>query len=199
MTLLHLFFIFFYIGLFAIGGGLVAATFMQQTLVEQYGLISAEKFYSILAISESTPGPIGVNLATYLGTELFGPAGGIVCTLGEVLPSFIIIVIIAKFFSKVQEKPLVKSVFSVLRPVTTGMILTALVQVLSISMLKIQSDKNPIIEATKSLFYSRQSISEVLNFYAIGFYGLFLILLAKTKLHPAFFVVLGAAAGILFL
>ena len=75
MNLFFLFLIFFYIGLFAIGGGLVAATFMQQVLVEKYALISAEKFYSMLAISESTPGPIGINLATYIGTELYGPIG----------------------------------------------------------------------------------------------------------------------------
>ena len=97
MTLLHLFFIFFYIGLFAVGGGLVAATFMEQELVDHYRLISAEKFYSMLAISESTPGPIGINLATYIGTELFGPAGGIIATMGEVLPSLIVIIIIARF------------------------------------------------------------------------------------------------------
>ena len=63
MSLLALFGVFFYIGLFAIGGGLVAATFMQQSLVTKYALITNEKFYSMLAISESTPGPIGINMS----------------------------------------------------------------------------------------------------------------------------------------
>ena len=137
MSLLHLFFIFFYIGLFAIGGGLVAATFMQQTLVEQYQLLTAEKFYSMLAISESTPGPIGINLATYIGMELFGPVGAVVTTLGEVLPSLVIIMLIARFFSRFQDKPLVKAAFSTLRPATSGMVLIAMVQVFTISLLDI--------------------------------------------------------------
>ena len=112
MSMLMLFFVFFYVGLFAIGGGLVAASFMRQALVEQYGLITDEKFYSMLAISESTPGPLGINIATYIGTELHGIPGGIIATFGEVLPSIIIIILIARFFSKFQEKPLVKSIFS---------------------------------------------------------------------------------------
>ena len=81
MTLIKLFFIFFYIGAFAVGGGLVASTFMQQILVLKYGLITQEKFFAMLAISEGTPGPIGINMATYIGNELFGPWGGISCTL----------------------------------------------------------------------------------------------------------------------
>ena len=95
MSMLMLFFVFFYVGLFAIGGGLVAASFMRQALVEQYGLITDENFYSMLAISESTPGPIGINIATYIGTELHGIPGGIIATFGEVLPSIIIIILIA--------------------------------------------------------------------------------------------------------
>ena len=97
MSLLQLFFVFMYIGFFAVGGGLVAASFMQNVLVNQYGLISAEKFYSMLAISESTPGPIGINIATYIGTELYGVPGGIIATIGEVLPSIVTIILIAKF------------------------------------------------------------------------------------------------------
>ena len=123
MSLFQLFFVFMYIGFFAVGGGLVAASFMQNVLVNQYGLISAEKFYSMLAISESTPGPIGINIATYIGTELYGIPGGIIATIGEVLPSIVTIVLISKFFSKFQEKPLVKSVFKTLRPVTSGLVL----------------------------------------------------------------------------
>ena len=124
MSMLMLFFVFFYVGLFAIGGGLVAASFMRQALVEQYGLITDEKFYSMLAISESTPGPIGINIATYIGTELHGIPGGIIATFGEVLPSIIIIILIARFFSKFQEKPLVKSIFSAMRPCTSGMVMS---------------------------------------------------------------------------
>ena len=79
MTLLNLFFTFLQVGTFTIGGGLVAITIMQQILVTA-GLITPEKFYTMVAISESTPGPIGINMATYIGCELYGPLGGCVAT-----------------------------------------------------------------------------------------------------------------------
>lgn len=190
MTLLHLFFIFFYIGLFAIGGGLVAATFMQQELVEHYHLLTAEKFYSMLAISESTPGPIGINIATYIGTELFGPIGGIVATMGEVLPSLIVIIIIAKFFACFQEKPLVKTMFSVLRPVTSGLVLIALVQVFCLALLRLN-----LTSEIKSFF----DFGIIFNWQAIVIYIISLVILLKTKLHPIFIMLLCASFGILFL
>ena len=186
MTLLHLFFIFLYIGFFAIGGGLVAATFMQQALVEQYHLITAEKFYSMIAISESTPGPIGINLATYIGTELYGLPGAIIATLGEILPSLVVIIIIAKFFSHFQEKPLVKSVFSVLRPVTGGLVLVALTQVFTISLFKTQPLK-------------LQTVFQNINYPSLCFYSAALLFLFKSKIHPVFIVILGGIFGVIFL
>lgn len=199
MTLIKLFFIFMYIGFFAIGGGLVAATFMQQALVEQYHLISLEKFYSMLAISESTPGPIGINLATYIGCELFGPVGGIITTLGEVLPSIVVIIIIAKLFSNFSEKPLVKSVFLVIRPVTSGMVLVALVQVIAISLLN-----TSVFPSLQSFFTQltkapSQTLNALLNFKSLVLYQLALVILFRTKLHPVVIVLLGAIFGIIFL
>jgi len=187
MTLIHLFFIFFYIGLFAIGGGLVAATFMYQALVDKYALISSEQFYSMLAISESTPGPIGINLATYLGTELFGPIGGIICTLGEVMPSLIVIMIIARFFGAIQDKPLVKAGFTFLRPATTGLVCVAFVQVLVVTILNIQG------------FQETLDIKQLFNWSSVSLYLICLMILFKTKLHPVVIVLLGAIFGIIFL
>ena len=110
MTLWALFWRFFFIGLFTIGGGQVAITLMYQELVDS-GIIDAELFYNMLAVSESTPGPIGINMATYLGTEMFGVWGGIITTLGTVTPSVIVILIIARFFSRMQDTLAVKSLF----------------------------------------------------------------------------------------
>ena len=93
VSLLWLFCTFFYIGLFTVGGGLVAITLMQQTIVEK-GLISVDQFYNMIAISESTPGPVGINMATYLGYEFYGIPGAIITSIGEVLPSIITILII---------------------------------------------------------------------------------------------------------
>lgn len=188
MTLLHLFFIFFYIGLFAIGGGLVAATFMQQTLVEKYGLITQEKFYAMLAISESTPGPIGINLATYIGDEMFGPLGAIITTIGEVLPSIIVIMIIAKFFMKFQEKKSVQTVLSVMRPVTSGMVLVALVNVIFLSLVNISK-----------FSFSLDGIKQIFNWPEMFFFVVSLVIMFRTKLHPVFLILLGGIFGVLFL
>ena len=186
--LFHLFCIFFYVGLFAIGGGLVAATFMQQVLVEKYGVITQEKFYSMLAISESTPGPIGINLATYCGCEIYGPIGGVVTTVGEVLPSLIIIMLIAKFFADFQKKPLVQSAFSGLRPATGGMVLVALANVFFITVLNIEA------------FRSSGQIADLVQIKQTVFYLLALcVLFFVKKIHPIFIVASGAVFGVLFL
>lgn len=192
MSLMHLFFIFFYIGLFAIGGGLVAATFMQQILVEQYQLLSAEKFYSMLAISESTPGPIGINLATYIGMELYGLVGAIVTTLGEILPSLVVIMIIARFFSRFQDKPLVKAAFSGLRPATSGMVLIALVQVFTIALLNTNAFR-------AAGGFSLAGLKDFFCWPAVALFEACLVILFKTKLHPVVIIALGAVFGVLFL
>ena len=186
--LLFLFCIFFYVGLFAVGGGLVAASFMQQILVERYHLISAEKFYSMLAISESTPGPIGINLATYCGTELYGSIGGIVVTLGEILPSLIIIMIVARFFMNMQKKPVVQAAFSGLRPATSGMVLVAAMNIFLLALLNIPSFK--ITGVLLDLFRWKSVV-----FYIISLFVLFRF----RKVHPVFIVIAGAFFGILFL
>ena len=90
MSIFALFCTFFYIGLFTIGGGVVALTLMQQTIVDR-GIIDSQTFYNMVAISESTPGPLGINMATYIGYNLYGVPGGIIATAGEVLPSLICI------------------------------------------------------------------------------------------------------------
>ena len=186
MTLLQLFFVFAYIGLFAVGGGLVAASFMQDALVNRWGLFTAEKFYSMLAISESTPGPIGINIATYIGTELFGVPGALVATAGEVLPSIIVIILIAKWFSRVGEIPLVKTVFKTLRPVTSALIFSVFVQVFSLAVLNIEG------------FKTEPSLCSFFNWNALAVVAVSLAVLLKTKLHPVFIVLFGAVAGVLF-
>ena len=174
MTLLELLWTFFYIGLFTIGGGQVAITLMYEPLVGG-GIISGEQFYNMVAVSESTPGPIGINMATYIGCELYGVMGGILVTLATVLPSLVIILVIAKFFDKYQEKPLVKSVFTCIRPVSAGLIAVAAYEVLKISLI--------------------QPFSIVrLCIYLVAF-----SLLMIKKMSPIFVMILGAIAGILFL
>lgn len=186
--LLQLFGIFFYVGLFAIGGGLVAATFMQQILVDKYAVLTTEKFYSMLAISESTPGPIGINLATYCGTELYGPLGGIITTFGEILPSLIIIILVSRFFYNFQKKPAVQAAFSGLRPATGGLILVAMVSVFMVALLNIP------------LFRETTAIADLFRWKSLIFYALSLLVVQRfKKIHPVFVVLAGALFGVFFL
>lgn len=190
ISLLELFGIFFYVGLFTIGGGLVAITLMQEAIVER-GLVSPEQFYNMVAISESTPGPIGVNMATFLGFELYGVPGAVITTLGEVLPSIIVILVIAKFLTAFKDKPLVQNVFSVLRPAATGLIIVATLNIFVLVLMNLPSSfadlKSP--ETLKNLF----------DWKNLFFYFMAFLLVLKTKIHPVFIVALGAVFGILFL
>lgn len=186
MSLLQLFATFFYIGLFTIGGGLAAIPLMQQTIVDS-GLVTQELFFSMLAISESTPGPIGINMATYIGYELYGVWGGIFTTLGTVLPSLIVIIIIARFFSTMQKNPIVKAVFYGLRAAVSGMVAVAAWQVLSITVFNFSRF------AESGIWYTVISIPSFI-FFAVS-----LIVLQKTKIHPIAIVAIGAVFGIVFL
>lgn len=198
-SLLELFCIFFYIGLFTIGGGLVAITTMQQIVVGR-GWISGEKFYNMVAISESTPGPVGVNMATYIGFEFHGVPGGIVATFGEILPSLVCIIIIAKFFARFQEHPLVGAAFKTLRPVTTGIIFVACAQVFSLALMNLPRH---FFAAWKDSLVSFGDASRLFaglfKWKNVLFYVAALILLLKTKLNPILIILFGAAFGILFL
>ena len=190
MTLFQLACTFFYIGLFTIGGGVVALTLMQQTIVAR-GLITQEQFYNMVAISESTPGPLGTNMATYIGYNLFGIPGGIIATLAEVLPSVIIILIIAQFLKKFNENQIVKGTLKFLRPVTTGLILVPAVQIFIFTLVNKPENYNELLTLAgwKNLF----------NWPSLAAYSVFAFLLFKFKLHPIILILLGALFGIIFL
>jgi chromate transporter len=186
MSLWELFWIFFYVGLFTIGGGQVAITLMQQIFFSK-NLITPERFFNMVAISESTPGPIGINMATYIGYEFYGVWGGVITTLGTVLPSIIIITIIASFFFKIQNKPLVQAAFNGLRPTVTGLIAVAAWLIFRVAVLDLAS------------YAESKHFASLFDIKTIILYLVFLILFFKTKLHPVLFMVLGAVSGILIL
>lgn len=190
MSILELFCTFFYIGLFTIGGGVVAITLMEQTIVAD-GLITSDQFYNMIAISESTPGPLGTNMATYIGYTFHGIPGGIIATIGEVLPSIIIILVIAHFLKKFHENPFVKGAMSFLRPITTGLILVAAVQICIFTLLNIPADL--------AVLSTLDGWKNLINYVNLAGYGFFLLLLFKFKMHPIIVILLGALFGILFL
>ena len=124
MIYLQLFWEFFKTGLFAVGGGMATVPFLFDISARTQWFTSAE-LANMIAISESTPGPIGINMATYVGYETAGIIGGLIATLGLVTPSIIIIVIVASVLSHLNENPLVKSLFKYLRPAVIGLLMFA--------------------------------------------------------------------------
>ena len=125
MTLFTLFLTFFKIGLFTVGGGYAMIPVMQREIVDVWQCIANDTFVNFIGIAESTPGPIAINMATFVGFELFGVFGAIIATIGVVLPSFIVILIIAKLFAKFSNSKVVKRMFWGFKPVVAGLILAA--------------------------------------------------------------------------
>lgn len=126
MIYLQLFYTFFKIGLFGFGGGYAMLSMIQGEVVTRYNWISTQEFTDIVAISQSTPGPIGINAATYVGFTTTGNVwGSILATLAVVLPSFILMLTISKFFLKYQKNSIVEAVFSGLRPAVVGLLASA--------------------------------------------------------------------------
>ena len=123
MVFLQLFYTFFKIGLFGFGGGYAMLSMIQGEVVTRYGWLTAQEFTDIVAISQMTPGPIGINSATYVGYTTiadcygtsYGILGSIIATFAVVLPSFLLMLTISKFFLKYQKHPSVEAVFSGLR------------------------------------------------------------------------------------
>ncbi len=121
MILLELFYTFFKIGLFTFGGGYAMLPFIQQEAIA-HAWLTEEEIINFVAISESTPGPFAINMATFVGVEKAGIIGGIVSTLGVVLPSFIVILIVAKCFLAFKNNKWVSSAMSGIRPAAIGLI-----------------------------------------------------------------------------
>ena len=131
MLYLELFLTFFQIGLFGFGGGYAMLSMIQGEVVTSHGWLSSAEFTDIVAISQMTPGPIGINSATYVGytaainagySHAWGILGSVIATFAVVLPSFILMIAISKFFLKYQKHPLVEAVFRGLRPAVVGLL-----------------------------------------------------------------------------
>ena len=134
MIYLQLFYTFFKIGLFGFGGGYAMISMIQGEVVTRHEWLSSNEFADIIAISQMTPGPIGINSATYVGysavvnagySHAVGILGSTIATVSVVLPSFILMVLISKFFLKYQKHPIIASVFEGLRPGVVGLLAAA--------------------------------------------------------------------------
>ncbi|MBQ8225350.1 MAG: chromate transporter [Bacteroides sp.] len=126
MLYLQLFYTFFKIGLFGFGGGYAMLSMIQGEVVTRYGWLTAQEFTDIVAVSQMTPGPIGINCATYVGFTSTGSVfGSMLATFAVMLPSFILMLTISRFFLKYQKHPVVESVFRGLRPAVVGLLASA--------------------------------------------------------------------------
>ena len=188
MICLRLFWEFFKTGLFSVGGGLATLPFLYGLSARTFWF-SPEQIADMLAVSESTPGPIGVNMATYAGFETAGFWGSVSATLGLIAPGIILILVIAKLLSRFQEKPAVQAVFSGLRPASVALIAAAGVAVAGESLLRL------------GLWQGWGSLGAVLNGKAIALAAILLLatnIKGLKKLHPALFILVAAIAGVVF-
>ncbi len=186
MTFLYLFWEFFKVGLFAVGGGPATIPFLFDLARSDYGWFSEKQLVDMIAVSESTPGPIGVNMATYAGYNagygemgtFGGLLGGITATAGLVTPSIIVIIIIAGFLKAFSENKYVKTAFYGIRPIVTSIVLFSVYGIISQTVYQDEKFVIPVI------------------IIAVVLFALMFIKKLK-KLHPAFWLLVGAIAGII--
>lgn len=192
MIYLQLFYEFFKTGLFAIGGGLATLPFLYN-LSDKTGWFTHTDLTNMIAVSESTPGPIGVNTATYVGFTVKGLPGAIVATLGLVAPSIIIILIIACFLKAFRNSRLVDSAFYGLRPASTGLIAAAGIPVLVTSILTVDSLYALLSGGITVSMIKWPAVALAVVIYVLTNH------VKKTKgLHPILFIAFAAVVGVVF-
>lgn len=173
---------FFKIGLFAVGGGPATIPFLMD-IPKRHDWYQVADVANMLAVSESTPGPIGINMATYAGYNAAGLLGGLAATLSLVLPSIIVIIIVSKVLDKFSKSLYVKSGFWMIRPAVTGLIATAVYGIFKTAL---------FTTATGEICFKIELIALCLVFYIL------MNLKALKKMHPAFWILCGAIIGIVF-
>ncbi|MBP1581617.1 MAG: chromate transporter [Oscillospiraceae bacterium] len=186
MILLKLFYEFFKTGLFAVGGGLATLPFLYN-MAETTNWFTAETVMDMIAISESTPGPIGVNMATYAGFTTAGVLGSLCATIGLVFPSVVVIIWVYKIMEKFKGSQLVQSVFYGLRPAVAGLIAAAGLQALYPCLIRFSGSFDPL-----SLVGDIQWLAIIL------FVALYFLIKKFNKLHPLVFIAASAVVGVLF-
>ena len=184
MIYLQLFWEFLKVGLFTVGGGLASLPFLYD-ISDKTGWYTHAQLADMVAISESTPGPIGINMATYVGFTSAGILGSVLATLGFIIPSIIIVSIVSKFLKKFNENKFVKGAFYGLRAVSVALICSALVSVVKISLINIP------------LFQETGAILDLISIPGILLAAACYFVLKKWNPHPVFVLGGSAIVGIL--
>ena len=186
MTILSLMYEFFKTGLFSVGGGLATLPFLYEMSARHPDWFSNADIADMIAISESTPGAIGINMSTYAGYRAAGIPGGILASLALALPCVIIILIIAKFLAKFRQNRLVEGAFYGLRPASLAMISAAGLNVARIALVNMEA------------LTGGAGLGQFFIWKAIILAVLIFIGLKKLKWSPVIFIALSAAVGIIF-
>jgi len=180
MKLLYLFAVFFRIDLFAIGGGLATLPFLFE-LADNSDWLTRESIGNMLAIAQSAPGAIGVNLAALTGFKYSGVSGGLISALGLVTPSIIVIIIVARVLEALRENRVVKTLFTAFRPAAAGLLSSAGLGVIVLS----------VWNSTATRFY------EFLRWKEFLLFGLIFFLVVKFKKHPVLYIAAAGAVGVI--
>lgn len=189
-----LFWTFFKIGAVSFGGGYAMIPLIQEEM-ETFGWISAEEFANVLAVSQMTPGPIATNTATYVGVKIAGVLGSLSATVGVTLPSFFFLIVISRFFIQFKENKLVESVLKTIRPVTIGLVCSAVIFLAQTSLVKSEIELPGLSDTLKGNVSGL--ISSLQPDYAgIVIFVVILIAIARFKLHPIYAVMLSAILGL---
>lgn len=145
MILLKLFFAFIQVGLFSVGGGYAAIPLIQEQIVDIYGMMTLEEFSDLITVAEMTPGPISINSATFVGMRVAGIPGVIICSVGCIIPSFCICLILAHFYYKYRSVKGVQVVLSAMRPAVVALIASAGASILMLALFQSEI-QNLVIE-----------------------------------------------------
>lgn len=170
MILMKLFLSFLKIGAFSFGGGYAMLPLIKKEIIEVHGWLSLKEFIDVLAVVEMTPGPVAINSATFLGYNVAGIKGAFVATLGVIIPSIVVILLIANFIERFKSSPHVDAAFVGIRPVVLGLI------------------------ASASLTVAKDSIVDIKSFFlgAILFY-----LTSFKNLHPILVIIIAGVVGVI--
>ena len=185
MIYLRLIFEFAKTGLFSVGGGLATLPFLYE-MSDKTGWFSHADIADMIAISESTPGPIGINMATYAGFKTAGVPGGIFASLGIALPSVVIFLSIAKFLKHYRNNRFVNGAFYGLRPASIAMITAAGLNVAKVALINLPA------------FQTSGSVGELFLWKACVLAVLLFIAQRKLKWNPVIFIAISAVVGIVF-
>lgn len=189
MIYLQLFFEFFKIGLFAVGGGMATLPFLYD-LADKTDWFTYAQIADMLAVSESTPGPIGINMATYVGYVVGGFPGSLLATTGIIIPGIALVIIITSVLGKFRNNQYIEGAFYGIRPASTGLITAAGLMVVEITFFNMD------------MYGETGLIADLFNYKAVVLGAVLLVLTRwvkpTKKLHPVFFIAFSAVIGILF-